>query len=290
MFTSGFRPRLNGATERVHRFLNAAIGIYSEQFPSRWEEFLQPAVNAQTTSPISGTSDITPFFLVFGRDAPFPETLSLDLPVQPLPVDQYAQHLAHNMKEAHSRFHHIKSDLRRRQRELYVSTAWFFNIKEGKLVFIRNDSKPTGTVSRIVCNFDGPFVITGHPYNRTDLLTLRNAATSHDFPRPVNIEKVVVVPDKELCDLRPHEDPLVEPDSTLLPSSASLPDLAFDEREFGNYLNSLPSKSAISSQACKFIYEHFPVARQLLVTHGKLRCLVQKFPYLQREGGTHGGT
>ena len=34
VFTSGFRPRLNGATERVHRFLNAAIGIYCEQFPS----------------------------------------------------------------------------------------------------------------------------------------------------------------------------------------------------------------------------------------------------------------
>ena len=32
VFTSSFRPRLNGATERVHRFLNAAIGIYCEHF------------------------------------------------------------------------------------------------------------------------------------------------------------------------------------------------------------------------------------------------------------------
>ena len=83
VFTSGFRPRLNGATERVHRFLNAAIGIYCERSQSRWEEFLQPAVYAHNTSPISGTSDITPFFLVFGRNAPSPETLSLQLPPPP---------------------------------------------------------------------------------------------------------------------------------------------------------------------------------------------------------------
>ena len=30
IFTSGFRPRLNGATERSHRFLNSALGIFCE--------------------------------------------------------------------------------------------------------------------------------------------------------------------------------------------------------------------------------------------------------------------
>ena len=30
VFTSGFRPHLNGATERTHRFLNSAWGIYCE--------------------------------------------------------------------------------------------------------------------------------------------------------------------------------------------------------------------------------------------------------------------
>ena len=32
VFTSSFRLRLNGATERAHRFLNAAIGIYCKHF------------------------------------------------------------------------------------------------------------------------------------------------------------------------------------------------------------------------------------------------------------------
>ena len=43
IFTSSYRPRLNGATERVHRWLNAAIGIFCEQHQSDWESYLQPA-------------------------------------------------------------------------------------------------------------------------------------------------------------------------------------------------------------------------------------------------------
>ena len=31
VFTSRFRPRLNGATECTHRFLNAALGIFCEK-------------------------------------------------------------------------------------------------------------------------------------------------------------------------------------------------------------------------------------------------------------------
>ena len=79
VFTSGFQPRLNGATEGTHRFLNAALGIYCEHYQEQWEEFLQPAVYAHNVTPISGTSNISPF-LVYGRDAPSPETISLQLP------------------------------------------------------------------------------------------------------------------------------------------------------------------------------------------------------------------
>ena len=45
-FTSGFRPRLNSSTERAHRFLNSALGVYCEFNQERWEDYLQPAVYA----------------------------------------------------------------------------------------------------------------------------------------------------------------------------------------------------------------------------------------------------
>ena len=100
-------------------------------------------------------------------------------------------------------------------------------------------------------------------------------------------------PDISSDHLRPSEDLVVEPLQPL-PSQPShsdaLPDLSSLAKEFGKYLTSLPSKSAISSQACKYIYDRFPEAQHLLATHGRLRGLVNAFPYLQLDGGIHGGT
>ena len=44
VFTSGFRPRLNGMADRSHQFLNSAFGIFCEHHQEKWEQFLQPAV------------------------------------------------------------------------------------------------------------------------------------------------------------------------------------------------------------------------------------------------------
>ena len=143
VYTSGFQPRLNGATERVHRFLNSAIGIFCEQNQERWEEFLQPAVYAHNTAPVSGTSDITPFFLVFGRNAPSPETIDLDLPPAPLPADHYAHNLVSRMQQAHEQFRNIKADLRRRQREVYDIASQDLNVPVGKIVYMGKDSAPS---------------------------------------------------------------------------------------------------------------------------------------------------
>ena len=100
-------------------------------------------------------------------------------------------------------------------------------------------------------------------------------------------------PDISSDHLRPSEDLVGEPLQPL-PSQPShsdvLPELSSLAKEFGKYLTSLPSKSAISSQACKYIYDRFPEAQHLLATHGRLRGLVNAFPYLQLDGGIHGGT
>ena len=125
-----------------------------------------------------------------------------------------------------------------------------------------------------------------------DLLTLRHAKTGEPHPRQVNIEKIVVVPDPDPDDLRPLEEALVEPDlveveQTPCNANSDLANVAF---EFGKYLESLPSKSAISSQACKHVYANYPSAREILARHGKLQGLVKSCPYLQLDGGLHGGT
>ena len=168
VYTSGFRPRLNGSTERVHRFLNAALGIFCEKNQERWEECLQPAVYAHNTAPISGTKDITPFFLVFGRHAPSPETIALNLPPIRASADQYAHNLVSRMKQAHAQFRDIKADLRRRQRELYDIASRDLEVPEGKIFYMRKESAPSksGQKTRFLRTFDGPFKVIDHPHGK----------------------------------------------------------------------------------------------------------------------------
>ena len=88
------------------------------------------------------------------------------------------------MTEAHKQYSQIRADLRRQQCELYDAKARVISIPDGKIVYIRNDSpsRIRGLATRFIRNFDGPYLVTGHPYGRSDLLTLRHVASGKDYP------------------------------------------------------------------------------------------------------------
>ena len=120
--------------ELTHHFLNLALGIFCEKQQEKWEQLLQPGVYVHNVSPISGTFNITPFFLVFGHHATSPETISLQLPVHPLPPDYYEKHLITQLQSAHKDFTAIKVDLRRKKKDLDHHKARFLSIPDGKVV------------------------------------------------------------------------------------------------------------------------------------------------------------
>ena len=193
------------------------------------------------------------------------------------------------MQLAHQRFTQIKSDLRRHQKDVYDRKAHFLVIPTGKIVYIRKEPQPncTGMATHFLRTFDGPFQVLGHPYDRTDLLTLKDLSTGHVLPHPVNIDKCVVIPDQDTFDLQPPNDAVIEPEvEDLPPVNSELNQVA---HEFEQYLSSLPNKTATASQACKHVYLHFPPAREILARHGKLRGLVKSCPYLQMNGAAQGG-
>ena len=138
-------------------------------------------------------------------------------------------------------------------------------------------------------------MVTGHPYERTYLLTLKHISSGETLSHPINTEKIVVIPEQDSHDLRPPNDTVIEPEDephgntgqAVPPVNAELRQVA---HEFGKYLNSLPTKTATASQACKFVYNAYLPAREILNRHGKLRGLVKSYPYLSMQGVAHGGT
>ena len=285
VFTTSYRPSLNGSTERVHRWLNSALGIYCEQNHQLWEEFLQPATCAHNTSPIPGTDHVTPFFLVFGRHAPSPEILGFDLPPAPLAQASYAKELLKRLIEARKNFDRIKADLKRTQRESYDMHSRNLHVPDGKIVFVRlppPSSTVKGAATRFIRRYDGPFLVVGHVHGREDLLRLRHITTGKELGA-VNIEKIIVVPDGDpLADIRPDTEqeqpiqaatpPFQERTVVSSPHVTLSSDLAKVALVFGQCLGSLPE------------------AKDILNRHGKLKGLVSKCPYLSLKGGPHIGT
>ena len=104
--------------------------------------------------------------------------------------------------------------MRRHQKDIYDRKTRFLEIPSGKVVYIRKELQTThsGKATRFSRTFHGPFQVIGHPYDRTDLLTIKKLSTGHVLPHPVNIEKCVVIPDQETYDLQPPNDALVEPE------------------------------------------------------------------------------
>ena len=100
IITTSYCPRLNESTKRVHRWLNSAIGFYCEKYQECWQELLQPAVYAHNVSPVPGTGQISPFFLVFGRSASSPEVITLGLLEENFPKSTYAEQLRSRMPKA----------------------------------------------------------------------------------------------------------------------------------------------------------------------------------------------
>ena len=163
VFTSSYRPRSNGSTERVHRFLNCTLAIFASKWQKQWEDYLQPTVYSHNTSMIDGTDGITPFLLMFGRHATSPKTVALQLPSEPISSNEYAEHLPQRIHKAHKLFSSIKVDLRRQQRDYYDLRARSRDFEVGQQVLVQKPpplNVEKGSATKLIRRYAGPYIVT----------------------------------------------------------------------------------------------------------------------------------
>ena len=120
VYTRAYKPLANGATERIHCFLNDSISMYVTKFAREWDLWLQAATFVHNTSVISGTDQLTPFYLVYGRNAVMPNDVAY-APFFSLPRDQltYAQELTMRLSKARDIFSSVTKELKQRRKEYY---------------------------------------------------------------------------------------------------------------------------------------------------------------------------
>ena len=82
-------------------------------------------------------------------------------------------------------------------------------VPDGKTVFVRlppPSSTVKGAATRFITRYNRPFLVVGHVHGREDFLRLRHITTGKELGA-VNIEKIVVVPDRDpLADVCPDTE------------------------------------------------------------------------------------
>ena len=127
-------------------------------------------------SAIDGSDGITPFFLVFGRNATLPETVALQLPGEPISENEYAKHLVQRISEAHKLFSSIKKDLRRRQRDYHDLSVSVREFSVGQQVLVRKPpplNVQKGSATKLIRRYSGPYVVSERLKN-SELYRLRH--------------------------------------------------------------------------------------------------------------------
>ena len=229
-----------------------------------------------------------PFLLNFGRHAPAPEkSRYTNANKSHFTRRICAINLIINLKQAPSEFEIIKADLRRSQRDHYDSISRHIEIPTGKIVYIRNHTQPSeGETFRFIRNFDGPYIVHSHCFNRPDLLVLQDPTTNH-LLKLINIEKIVVAPEaQDILDQSDYDIDIPSPEPAQI---STVPDLKEIASKFANYLLQQPNYSAYSSEACKRIYQVLS-SRELLNHYDRSRGLISQCRYLSLKGGKQGGT
>ena len=91
--TSGYQPQGN-CVERFHRYLVAALTIHCHEVRTSWEDALDPILFAFRAS-VSTTTGHSPFFLVYGRQAPLPldSVFGLEHDAKQVSLPAYTQQL-----------------------------------------------------------------------------------------------------------------------------------------------------------------------------------------------------
>ena len=147
--------------------------------------------------------------------------------------------------------------------------------------------------TRFFCNLDGPITVIGSCNQRSDVLKFRGIIG--DILPPVNVEKLVVVPDdneSNIClDDLAIDYKHMEPETTaLIPPNRQNQDLQTIAPHFAKYLLTCTKNKAFTSQACKHVYQAYSPEREILSRYGKLRGLISQCLYLSMQSAAYGGT
>jgi hypothetical protein len=163
VFTTAYHPQTDGLVERFNSTLCDMLSMYVSSDQKDWDAALPLVTLAYNTSVHSSTND-TPFFLLFGKDATLPTDVTLDLPPKAMtPAGaEYRAQLLSNLAEARKAADENLRKARGRQADAYNSHRREATYGLGDLVWVFTPKPRKGLSPKLQHLWHGPFRIEEH--------------------------------------------------------------------------------------------------------------------------------
>lgn len=140
--TSGGHPQTDGLVERFNKTLKQMLAKVVAKGGHNWDKMLGPVLLAYRSTPHSST-DMFPFFLVYGRMPSLPTALDFINPSPQLPVmeSEYGAALEKELKEVRSLAQKNIQAAQRQQKTHYDKGSKHVDLKVGDLVMLSTQPK-----------------------------------------------------------------------------------------------------------------------------------------------------
>ena len=186
--TTASHPQTDGLVENFNRTLRAMIAKHGRTMGSNWNVYLQQLLFAYRTKPHSSTQE-SPFYLTYGRDARLPTETVLESLPNPYRVDSesYSEELTKGLASA---WRTVKSTIEQAQKQQKIQhdkRAGTCSFRVGNRVMVYMPSEDTGKQRKLALLYHGPYRVLEV---RSNCVLVRPVDAPDEEPILVNMDRI----------------------------------------------------------------------------------------------------
>jgi len=197
--TSSYHPQTNGAVERMNSVVLQALRVYTKNQQDDWPELLPGIMMAYRATPATQSTDMSPYFMLFGREMRLPIDTAL------VPKDHLSQghkefltSMLHNLEKARQMAAKNIQDAQQKYKRQHDKRAQLPDFRPAQRVWLYCTKVPIGKAPKLHRKWVGPYYITQVGPNHT--FKLRHCGTNKEVKSLVNARR-----------LKPYFDPADRP-------------------------------------------------------------------------------
>ena len=204
--TSSYRPQTNATVERANSSILAKLRAYIKDDQSNWPELLAPIMFAMNSSISTESTQYSPYFLLYGKEARTPlDTALTHTQIQGANAQEYIDNVHREMHRAREISRRNMEDAQDKYKTQHDKRASNPEFRVQDRVWIDNRKKTVGLTPKLCNKWLGPFYITQDCGNNT--YRVRRCADHLEMKSAIHADRMKLYHTPEL---RPtnteHED------------------------------------------------------------------------------------